>query len=183
MTKIDFMSYDQSLPRARRAVLTAIPPDRTTVKAYHRELLDIFRKEIDFRKSLSSREVVDEADYFESIYHCALMRYLIGDPADVLLMWEAKHIDMDMSCGFDIQFTVGAGVSETIAHLTAHSHAKIADFLQGLRAHKDFDNLEKWERFRIGLLLWEPIFLLSDEGHATKDFSNCAQESGSLMGQ
>jgi hypothetical protein len=37
-----------------------------------------------------------------------LLLYLVGDPADVAVMWEAKHINMDTGCGFDGQFLVGA---------------------------------------------------------------------------
>ena len=47
----------------------------------------------------------------------ALLLYLVGDPADVPLMWEGKQINMDTGIGFDGQFLVGAGVEETIKYL------------------------------------------------------------------
>jgi hypothetical protein len=149
MTEINFGRLDLNLPRDRREALKAIPPDRSSVKQFHNKLLDIFRREMEFREALSSRKAVDDAGYFESIYQCALLLYLVGDPADVPLMWDAKHIDMDVGVGFDVQFLVGAGVAETVAYLKTQGHLPIASYLEDARSYKEFDNLERWERFRI----------------------------------
>ncbi len=92
----------------------------------------------------------DEDDlYFEQLYWCALLLYLVGDPADVPLMWEAKNINMDTGSGFDVQFLVGAGVHETVSYLQAHGNDEIAAYLQQCEAAHDFDDLPGWEQFRI----------------------------------
>ena len=92
----------------------------------------------------------DEIDYYENLYWCALLFYFVGDPADVPLMWEAKHIDMDTDCGFDIQFMVGAGVDTTLKYLNERGHFEIAAYLSNMKSCKDFDDLPGWEQFRIG---------------------------------
>jgi len=89
---VDIASYDLNDGGARQKLLEAIPPDRATVKERHQLLLDAFRREM-----ASRREEGDdlEGDLFENLYWCALLLYLVGDPADVALMWEAKHINME----------------------------------------------------------------------------------------
>ena len=146
MIDINFSSYDLNSPRDRRALLLKIPPKREVLRAHHPELLDLFRREMQFRRGDDS---ADEADYFEHLYWCALLLYLVGDPADAPLMWEAKNINMDTGCGFDGQFLVGAGVEETIKYLENGGHTAPADYLKKLQACKDFDDLPGWERFRI----------------------------------
>src|SRR5215467_5315256 len=126
MGNISFSLFDLSRPDGRQSALRKISPDRLNAKIFHRELLDIFRREMDFRKTKDG--TAEAADYFESLYHCALLLYLVGDPADVPLMWEAKRINFDTGCGFDAQFMVGAGVLETIAHLEANGHREVSDY-------------------------------------------------------
>lgn len=101
MIEIDFSSYDLNNPRQRRALLLKIPPSREVVRKYHAELLDLFRREMTYRRADRPAEGDDESDYFENLYWCGLLLYLVGDPADVPLMWEAKNINMDTGSGFD----------------------------------------------------------------------------------
>jgi hypothetical protein len=75
--------------------------------------------------------------------------YLVGDAADVSLMWQAKHIDMDTGFGFDVEFLLGAGVNETIKYLRANGRHDIADELVALTCNQSVDHLLSWERFRI----------------------------------
>jgi hypothetical protein len=149
MIEIDFSSYDLDSPRGRRALLLNIPPNREVAGKYHPELLDLFRREMNFRRGENSAEGDDESDYFEHIYWCGLLLYLVGDPADVPLMWEAKNINMDTGCGFDGQFLVGAGVETTIKYLEDRGEKAPADFLHELKSLKELDDLQGWERFRI----------------------------------
>lgn len=149
MIEIDFSLHDLNSPRGRRALLLKIPPNRDVVRKYHSELVDLFRREMSFSRGDNPAEGDDEADYFEHLYWCGLLLYLVGDPADVPLMWEAKNINMDTGCGFDGQFLVGAGVEETIKYLEDRGHKAPADFLKELKAFKELDDLQGWERFRI----------------------------------
>jgi hypothetical protein len=102
-----------------------------------------------YRRGNDSAEGEGESDCFEQIYWCGLLLYLVGDPADVLLMWEGKQIDMDTAIGFDGQFLVGAGVGETIKYLEEHGQEEPAEYLRGLKASKELDDLSGWERFRV----------------------------------
>ncbi len=146
MTDIDLSREDLESPEGRRSALAKIPPKREIVETLHAQLREIFRREMEFREALRNGSVSDDGDYFESLYHCGLLLYLVGDPADVPLMWEAKHIDMDTGCGFDAEFLVGAGVETTIAYLRENGHKEIADYL----VEEELDDLKEWEQFRIG---------------------------------
>jgi|SRR5579859_1719486 len=137
-------------PSQRRTALSQIEPARTTVGRFHDELRDIFKREMVFRGATHTGEEDNlHHEYCEQLYWCALLLYLVGDPADVALMWEAKHIDMDTGCGFDAQFLVGAGVEETIRYLRARGMDEIAAYLEKCKAAKDFDDLPGWEQLRI----------------------------------
>jgi hypothetical protein len=149
MGEIDFTLYDLGSPSGRQVALMKIPPDRTRVKMLHGQLRDIFRREMDFRKTDNRAPVDDGLDYFESIYHCALLLYLVGDPADVPLMWEAKHIDMDTGCGFDGEFLVGAGLQETIRYLEVNGNQEILNYVKALKKAEEPNYLQEWERFRV----------------------------------
>jgi hypothetical protein len=149
MVEIDFSSYDFATPLGRRAALMRIPPDRAVARRYHSELLELFRREMAYRRADDSREGEGESDCFEQIYWCGLLLYLVGDPAAVPLLWEGKQIDMDTGIGFDGQFLVGAGVEETIKYLEEHGQKKPAEYLKGLKASKELDDLSEWEKFRV----------------------------------
>jgi hypothetical protein len=145
MAKIDFASENFFSPEGRKRALSQIPPERAVVRTLHAQLLDLFQREMDYRARVE--EEPDDSDYFESIYHCALLLYLVGDPADVLMMWEAKHISMDTECGFDGQFLLGAGFNETITYLEANGHREIVDYIGCNSA--SWGDLKEWEQFRI----------------------------------
>ena len=116
--------------------------------------MDLFQREVHFARELRVRTDGGpvcgdgEIDYYENLYWCALLLYFIGDPADVPLMWEAKHIDMDTAFGFDTQFMFGAGVDATIAYLKEQAHHEIAAYLENNK--REFAALKRWEHFRIG---------------------------------
>lgn len=125
-------------PAAREQLLAAIDPDRA--REYHEQLRDIFRLEMQHRRETGGDK------YFENLYCCAFLLYLVGDPSDVPMMWQAKHIDFDTGSGFDLQFLLGAGVSSTLTHLTDHGHADIALDLSGYPELND--DRKEWESFR-----------------------------------
>ena len=130
-----------------------IPPIREAVRPYHEELLDLFRREMDYRRNDDLGTTVPEDDdyihHFEQLYWCGFLLYLIGNPADVPLMWEEKYISMDTGCGFDGQFLVGAGVEETIRYLEENHKSEIAGYLRELGSGGEFAYLSLWERYRI----------------------------------
>ncbi len=90
-----------------------------------------------------------DGNCFEHIDWCALLLYRIGDPADAVLMWEGKQIDLDTACGFDSQFLVGAGVGATIEYLRQNGRNEIASYLQNFKDYEGFEDLPRWELFRI----------------------------------
>jgi hypothetical protein len=142
---VDFESRDLNIPADRRAILEEISPDRATVRELHKELLEIFKYEIVFRRY----DEPDDGDFFENLYWCGLLLYLVGDLADVPLMWQAKQLNMDTGGGFDVQFLVGAGLDETVRYLEEHHEEEILEYVRKCKGAKDFDDLEGWERFRI----------------------------------
>jgi hypothetical protein len=139
MDHIDFRD-----PKHREAFLKSVEPTREAVKPVHRELVELFKREMEYREGSG------ELDYFEQLYWSALLLYLIGDPADVPLMWKAKHINMDTGCGFDGQFLVGAGVEATIDYLDRNGAVEIAGYVREMEERGEVDDLETWEKFRIG---------------------------------
>ena len=146
MSEIDVALYDLNDGGARKKLLETIPPDRVTVRAHHRLLLDVSRREMASRREEGYHL---EGDLFENLYQCALLLYLVGDPADVALMWEAKHINMDTGCGFDGQFLVGAGVEQILNYLRKNGQNEIADYIHNLKVLGELDDLGGWEHFRI----------------------------------
>jgi hypothetical protein len=148
MVEIDFSSCDCGTPLGRRAALMMIPPDRAVARKYHSELLELFRQEMAYRRE-DFPEGYGESDCFEQIYWCGLLLYLVGDPADVPLMWEGKQINMDTGTGFDGQVLVGAGVEKTIKYLEETGQKKPAEYLEGMRASKELDDLSEWEELRV----------------------------------
>ncbi len=133
------MDKDIRKPKVREYILRNIKPD--DAKNHHDLLRKIFRLEMEYREN------DEELDYFENLYQCALLLYLIGDLNDVEIMWEAKHINMDTGCGFDIEFLVGAGAKKTIDYLKNKGAHKIADRLNFCKESGGFDELDKWYKF------------------------------------
>jgi hypothetical protein len=143
-------ALDLTLPQDRRAKLRSIAPDRNNVKTIHPELQDLFARETEFRRALWHHEVTDDDDYFENVYHCALLLYLVGSPADVPMMWKAKRLNMDVGSGLDYQFLVGAGVNETIAYLDKNHYDDIEAYIRNCDPRNMTpEALEEWEHFRI----------------------------------
>jgi hypothetical protein len=164
MREINFGAYDLDTPSGRQSVLKEMPPDREAVAKHHSELLDLFRREIKFRRELLERTdggpacKDGEIDYSEHLYWCGLLLYLIGDPADVSLMWEAKSIDMDTGCSFDTQFMVGGGVDDTIKYLEDQGQTGPASLIKELKKFSELDDLQGWERFRIHYFYPQIVF-------------------------
>jgi len=147
-------------------MLMSIPPERATVRKMHELLLDLFRREMDFRRAEHRDYKEWEFDYNELIYWCGLLLYLVGDPADAPLMWNAKRIDFDIGCCFDLQFLVGAGVDETLKYLEDLGENETADYIKTCRSSGDFADLPRWERFRIHYFYPHITFPENDTAHS-----------------
>ncbi|GHO93438.1 hypothetical protein KSF_034860 [Reticulibacter mediterranei] len=88
---------------------------------------------------------------FESIRFCGALLFLLAQVEDVCLLWEAKTVNFDTMCGFDVQFLVGAGVAPTLAYLQHIKEEWAEDariYLEECQQAGDFQNLE---RYREGL--------------------------------
>jgi len=104
LTRIRFFIYmNIDTPKSREIVLASIRPENAPTN--HELLLKILDKEIEYR-----REDADW-DYYENLYWCGFLLFCVGDTRDTKIMWDAKNINMDTSCGFDIQNLIGAGGS------------------------------------------------------------------------
>jgi hypothetical protein len=156
---LDLSSSSLSNPAFRATIYAALHP-RPTGEDRHllRHLLEL---EMDYRR----REENDD-DYFENLYWCGLLLYQLGVVEDVILLWRAKHVNMDTGIGFDIQFLVGAGVDETLAFLKSTSTLptssagdddvddrgdakKAHDYIVACRDGGDFDDLDRWLANRV----------------------------------
>ena len=84
----------------------------------------------------------------ENLYHCGFLLHLVGDYEDVELMCEARNINLESSCGFDVQNLVGGGVEETIDYLESKGLEKVAEEIKAGYYYKDFDDLPKWIAFK-----------------------------------
>ena len=117
--------------------------------------LQLLRHMFALEHSYRRREEEQTADYyvfFENIYWCALLLYQIGDLEDVIPMWRAKNIDMDTSGGFDVQFMVGGGVSETLVYLQGldvPEAEELSEYLQGHLNELTAQALDEWLEHKI----------------------------------
>ncbi len=58
-------------------------------------------------QEISARRKHSDDEFHENLYWCAFLLYQVGDVQDIELLWEAKNIDFDTACSFDVQFLVG----------------------------------------------------------------------------
>ena len=134
------MSIDLETPKNREAILESISP--VEAKDNHDLLRDIFLLEMEYRRS------EEDFEYFENLYHCGLLLYFVGDPSDVSLMWDAKNINMDTGCGFDIETLFGAGFEETMNYLEKTGLSDLKSELSNLGEVASKNALEEWAEFK-----------------------------------
>lgn len=115
-------------------------------------LLAMFREEMRYREALWNREIEDEDedDLSENIYLCAFLLHQIGEAEDVLLIWKAKRLNMDVGCMIDANFLVGAGLKNTRDYLDQLGTVES----QEIRTYIDSwelttDDIESWVEFQI----------------------------------
>ncbi len=61
---------------------------------------------------------------------CCWMLFLVGDLADVELIWQAKNLNFDTYSYIDSVFLIPSGVQMTAEFANAHGPADLADYVQ-----------------------------------------------------
>lgn len=92
-------------------------------------------------QEISARRKHSDDEFHENLYWCAFLLYQVGDVQDIELLWEAKNIDFDTACGFDVQFLVGAGVEATIQYLRERENSDAKAALDYMVAYNDASDL------------------------------------------
>lgn len=124
----------------RQKALKAIQP-LDAVK--NRQILrDILKLEMEEWRSGKGPELK------ENLFHCGFLLHIVGHYEDVELMYEARNINLETSCGFDVQNLVGGGVEETITYLEIQGLEEVAKEIKAAYYFKDFDDLPKWIAFK-----------------------------------
>ena len=141
MSTADFEAHRLDEPAFRKSILEQIEPTRESAMRWRERLLAILPLEMAYRA-----DETNDQEYFENLYWCAFLLYLAGAPADVPLLWQAKHINFDTACGFDGQCFVGAGVDETLRFLAQSGELDIVDYIESMKECGDLDDLAEWER-------------------------------------
>lgn len=140
------------MPATRKRALRAIDPEEAT--RHHELLRGLFAAEVEFRRRLAHDDLGDAAwdpawgeddDYFENVYWCAWLLFLVGDPADVPAMWRAKYeVEFDLQCGFDIENMLGAGPGRTVAWLRDQGFQEMANGLAHWCEDDSTERLARW---------------------------------------
>ena len=132
------MKISTSLER-QQALKSILPVEASK---NHELLKEILQLEISEWKSVKGAEIK------ENLFHCGFLLHLVGSYEDVELMCEARNINLESSCGFDVQNLVGGGVEETIDFLEDKGLDKVAEEIKAGYYYKDFDDLPKWISFK-----------------------------------
>jgi len=150
------LDFEIETPAGRKRALRAIAEQDAA--RHHDVLRRIFAAEVEFRRRLAYDDLGDDDwdpawgeddSYFENVYWCAWLLFLVGDPADVPLMWKAKYeVEFDLQCGFDIESLLGAGPARTVAWLREHGMQEIADGLENWCEGENAERLALWSAGR-----------------------------------
>lgn len=126
-------------------------------KDHHALLKFMFAEEVDLRTNQEREEhsLSDELDFFENIYHCALLLFCIGDPEDIMPMYIPSSSDFDLGCGFDTEFMLGAGAEKTISYFENikdkdEETLNAYDFLKSCFEDEEYEDLTEWLAYRKG---------------------------------
>lgn len=150
------IDIDIETPADRKRALRAIAPEDAS--SHHSLLRHIFTAEVEFRRRLAHDNLGDDDwdpawgqddNYFENVYWCAWLLFLVGDPADVPAMWHAKYeVEFDLQCGFDTESMLGGDPTRTIAWLREKGMHEIADGLAQWCKGDCREQLARWSADR-----------------------------------
>ena len=140
--------FNIETPADRKRALRGIVPEDAT--RHHELLRRIFAAEVEFRPGQDWDPAWGKDDnYFENVYWCAWLLFLVGDPADVPAMWRCKYeVNFDLGCGFDVENMLGASPARTVAWLQAHDMQEIADDLANWCEEDSSQELARWSAGR-----------------------------------
>jgi hypothetical protein len=116
------------------------------LKPFHSLLRHLLQEEVTFRKALENGNAEDDDDYFEGIYRCAFLLANCGDPADTLLLWKAKHTNMDVGCMMGAEYFVGAGASQTARFLEQREAKEAFQILEYVQDHFSQPDAIEWQK-------------------------------------
>lgn len=130
-------------PEQRRNRLERI--SRQTAKANHDWLRRCFEAELAYRLAEPA------GDYFENIYHCAVLLHIVGDLHDLALFYQAKRGagDFDLGCGFDWEFLFMASPAELQTHAAGLGRDDIRAWIEDYASSYDPEALGEWLELKI----------------------------------
>lgn len=150
------IDIDIEAPADRKFALRAIAPEDAS--SHHSLLRRMFTAEVEFRRRIAHDDLGDDDwdpawgeddNYFENVYWCAWLLFLVGDPADVPAMWHAKYkVDFDLQCCFDTESMLGGGPMRTVAWLREQGMHEIADGLTQWCEDDYGEQLARWSADR-----------------------------------
>jgi len=121
-------------PEERELYLASIPLSESA--HHHAWLRECFAIE------LKQRLTTSDYDYFETIYHCALLLHSIGDVSDLELLYSAKCSgDMDLGVSFDWQLLFFAEPADLLSHARSIQRPDIAEWTQ--KYTPDYEDINK----------------------------------------
>ncbi len=131
-------------PSERKKRLATIP-DKPN-ESHRALLLALFRAEMQFRDDLWHGRVSDDDDHFENIYECAFLICQLGRVEDVFLLWNAKHLNMDVGASLGVEYFLGAGLETTLKFLDDSKHEDAPAIRRYLMHAEDVDAQAAWEQ-------------------------------------
>lgn len=150
------IDIDIETPADRKRALRAIAPEDAS--SHHSLLRRVFTAEVEFRRRLAHDDLGDDdwdpawgqdENYFENVYWCAWLLFLVGDPTDVPAMWHAKYeVEFDLQCGFDTESMLGGDPARTVAWLRENGMHEIADGLAQWCRGDCREQLARWSADR-----------------------------------
>ena len=122
------LAWLRDRPEARQELYKGLLD--ASVSSYRPLLRQLLELEIDFRNALWEGKTEDDGEHYEGIYRCAYLLYRCAEPEDSLLLWRAKHINMDVGCSLGAEYFVGAGGAETTRFLEQSDHIDAVSVLE-----------------------------------------------------
>lgn len=105
-----------------------------------------FAEEVLYRAALWSGTIEDDGDCYEGIYRCAFLLYRIGDPADIVTLWSAKYLNMDVGTSMGPEFFMGPGLQAVIQYLEKSSLEDSEEISEYIKNWASQGNAERWQR-------------------------------------
>ncbi|WP_281558405.1 hypothetical protein [Thalassomonas sp. RHCl1] len=123
--------------RQRQNKLSSITIDDAV--NHHAWLRECFTLELKMRLTCSQYE------YYENIYHCALLLHQIADLSDLELLFSAKCSgDMDLGSGFDWQFLFLTEPDSLKQYALSINRSDIAAWVDNYKTSYQEEDMDGW---------------------------------------